>query len=316
MTQKPRLTFIYIAEGPEYQFMAVHLLASLREHFPKDVRAIGYCPEHTFDQIHPGVLKAHELMGAEIRPMRTEGMWDTPYGHGNKILAALQPRDSEYSAFVDSDVLFLKSNSPEELISPGKVSCSMAASMLWAPQTIWDDVYGAFDMPVPEERLRLMRDRRKAVVPYFSSGLVVFPEGPVDGKRFADVWYDTARILDRVEEIPKRRPYLDQISLPLAIRRAGLDVNILPEEQHYILGGVLRGRPLPEDRDIRTIHYRGTKILDEVGKLPYARKMLKRHTGSRYVRRLAPETATEDSVSADGIADTGLAEGGITDTES
>jgi hypothetical protein len=306
VTGRPRLTFIYIAEGPSYQFMAAYLLASLREQFPKDVRAIGYCPEQSFDQIHPGVLKAHELMGAEIRPMRTEGMWDTPYGHGNKILAALQPRDSEYSAFVDSDVLFLKPNTPDELISPGKVSCSMAASMLWAPQTIWDQIYGVFDMPVPEERLKLMRDRRRAVVPYFSSGLVVFPENPIGGKRFADVWYDTARQIDRVEEIPKRRPYLDQMSLPLAIQRAGLEVNILPEEQHFILGGVLRGKPLPKDRDIRTIHYRASKILNEVGMVPYARKMLKRHTGTRYVRRLAPAPEVEAQLDEMPGAETGV----------
>lgn len=288
---RPSLTVIYIVDIPQYQFMAVHLLASLREHFPKEVRAIGYCPEQTFDQLHPGVIRAHELMGAEIRPMRTEGMWDTPYPHGNKIIAALQPRDTDFSAFVDSDVLFLRPNTPEEIISPGKVSCSMAASMQWTGQEIWDRIYGVFDMPVPEERMRLMRDRRRAVVPYFSSGLVVFPEKPQNGQRFADVWYETARQIDRVEDIPKRRPYLDQMSLPLAIRRAGMEWNILPEEQHYILGGVLRGRPLPENRDIRTIHYRGTPILNEVGKMPYARAMLKRHTGTRFVQRLAPTHA-------------------------
>jgi hypothetical protein len=292
--QKPRLTLIYIVDLPDYQYMACYLLASIREYFPADVRVIGYCPEEKLAGIDPGVIRAHELMGAEIRPMLTEGRWDPAYPHGNKIIAALDPRDSEYSAFVDSDVLFLRRNHPEALIAEGKVSCSVAASMQWGEQEVWDQIYGVFDMPVPKDRVRLMRQSRGKVVPYFSSGLVVFPEGPVGGKRFADVWYDTAREIDRKTDLPARRPYLDQMSLPLAIRRAGLDWNILPEEQHYILGGKLRGKPLPEDRKIFTIHYRGMKILKELGLMPKARRLLRRQAGSGWIGNLRhPEAAEE-----------------------
>lgn len=288
----PRLTFFYIVEPPDYQIMACSLLASIRSHFGPDVAAVGYCPEHRMDELHPAVFKAHEIMGAEIRPMKTEGMWDTPYPHGNKIISALQPRDSEFSAFVDSDVLFLRANSPDNLVRDGGVSCSVAASMVWAEQTIWNDVYGVFDMPVPTERVRLMRQRHRSI-PYFSSGLVVFPEQAGPQGRFADVWYDTARQLDRVETIPKRRPYLDQLSLPVAIRRAGLDWNELPEEQHFILGGKLRGKPLPEGREIYTVHYRAEVILEEAAKRQ-AQRMLREQTGVRFVRRLTGKMPATD----------------------
>jgi hypothetical protein len=295
---KPLLTLIYIVDLPDYQHMACYLLASIRANFPGDVKAIGYCPDHKFSDIDPGVLRAHELMGAEIRPLRTEGRWNPAYPHGNKILAALEPRDSQYSAFVDSDVLFLRRNRPRALISPGRVSCSVAASMQWGEQTVWDEIYGVFGMPVPSERVRLMRRSRHKVVPYFSSGLVVFPEGPVNGARFADVWYETATEIDRKIDLPARRPYLDQMSLPVAIRRAGLEWNPLPEEQHYILGGLLRGEPLPEDREIFTVHYRGLKILKEVGLMKQARGMLRRQTGSGWIGNLR-----EPVVEAGGVDD-------------
>jgi hypothetical protein len=295
---RPLLTMTYIIDLPDYQNMACWLLASIREYFPPDVRAIGYCPEHKLDQIDPGVIAAHELMGAEIRTFRMNGRWDPAYPHGNKILAVLEPRDSEYTAFVDSDVLFLRKNRPEALIRPGMVSCSVAASMQWGEQEVWDQIYGVFDMPVPKERVRLMRQSRGKVVPYFSSGLVVFPEGPVNGRRFADVWYETATEIDRGTDLPAKRPYLDQMSLPLAIRRAGLDWNILPEEQHYILGGKLRGEPLPTDRDIFTIHYRNMKILKELGLMPKARGLLRRRAGSGWIGNLrgaaAPDETTDD----------------------
>ena len=280
----PRLTFAYIVEPPEYQIFACTLLASIRAQFGDDVGAIGYCPAHRMDEIHPSVFKAHDLMGGEIRPMVTQGMWDTEYPHGNKIIAAMQPRDSEFSAFVDSDVLFLNSNTAENLVSAGGVSCSVAASMTWAGQEIWPPIYGAFDMPLPTKRITYMRRPVGPVMPYFSAGLVVFPEtGP---QRFPDIWYDTARQIDRIETLDNRRPYLDQMSLPIAIKRAGLAWNELPEEQHFIMGGKLRGEPLPTDRTIYTVHYRHNGVLKESGLLGTARKLLQDKTGVPFVRRL------------------------------
>ncbi len=285
----PDLTFVYIVEPPDYQIFACTLLASIRRYFPPEVKAIGYCPEHRMAELHPAVIKAHDMMGAEIRPMRTEGMWDTPYPHGNKIIAAMQPRDGEFSAFVDSDVLFLRPNSTANLCQAGQVSASVAASMVWAQQSIWDTIYGTFHMPIPEQRIRLMRQSGRPVIPYFSAGLVVFPEAPGPGGRFPEVWFDTARQLDRVESLDKRRPYLDQMTLPVAIQRAGLGWNILPEEQHYILGGRLRGTPLPVGREIFTVHYRQLAVLKEAGLYKVAQATLHSQVGVPYVRRLIPD---------------------------
>lgn len=286
----PGLTFFYIVEPPNYQMMACLLLASIRRHFPAEIRAVGYCPAHRMDELHPAVHRAHAALDAEIRPMQTEAMWDSPYPHGNKIIASLQPRETEFSAFMDSDVMFLEDNRIENLAMPGRVSCSVAASMVWAEQDIWDRIYGLFGMAVPDERVRLMR-RRHLVAPYFSAGLVVFPEAAGPRGRFADLWHDTARRIDRLTDLPGRRPYLDQLSLPVAIRRAGLGWNILPEEQHFILGGRLRGKPLPKDRKIYTIHYRNHKILKEIGFNKRVRRLLKDAYGVRRVERLldAPE---------------------------
>lgn len=284
------LTIFYIVEPPEYEILSCYLLASIRTHFPASVKAIGYCPEHKYDDLHPAVHRAHELMNGEIRTFSTENRFDPEYPHGNKILATVEKRDSDYSMFVDSDVLFLTDNLPENLIVPGKVSCSMAASMLWADQSVWDVIYGALDVPIPEERYELMRRSKGAVIPYFSSGLVVFPEQDAGNGRFADTWYETAQIVDGVEDLDKKRPYLDQMTLPAAIRRARLDWNILPEEQHFILGGKLKDKPLPTDRTIYTIHYRNLKNLRNAGHMKTARKYLQKHTGQRFVRRLVEET--------------------------
>ena len=280
------LTIFYIVEPPEYEVLSCYLLASIRSHFPASVKAIGYCPEHRYHELHPAVHRAHELMGAEIRTFSTKDRFEPTYPHGNKILACLEKRDSGYSMFVDSDVLFLSDNTAENLVVPGHVSCSMAASMLWAEQSVWDDIYGALDVPFPSERYNLMRRSKGPVIPYFSSGLVVFPENDTANGRFPDIWYQTAQMVDKIDGLQKKRPYLDQMTLPTAIRRAGLDWNILPEEQHFILGGKLKKKPLPDDRTIYTIHYRNTQNLRDVGHMKTARNYLQTHTGEKFIRRL------------------------------
>ncbi|MFK7879804.1 hypothetical protein [Roseobacter sp.] len=282
------LTIFYIVEPPEYESMACYLLASIRARFAGTVQAIGYCPAHRYDALHPAVHVAHAKMGAEIRTFHTDARFDPPYPHGNKILAALEPRETKWSMFVDSDVLFIRDNAAANILRDGHVSCSMAASMLWAEQSIWEDIYGALDMDIPPERYPLMRRSKAPLIPYFSSGLVGFPETDTTGKgRFADIWYETAQIVDKIETLDRRRPYLDQMTLPAAIRRAGFNWNILPEEQHFILGGKLKNEPLPTDRDIYTIHYRNMDNLRQSGKLSEARENHKRLTGEKFVRRLA-----------------------------
>jgi len=145
-------------------------------------------------------------------------------------------------------------------------------------------------MELPEERFMLMKQKRgKARIPYFSSGLFSFPEHhrTADGKSFPQVWMDLAQTIDRDEAIPKKRPYLDQISLPLAIQKSGLAWNKLPDAQHYILGGKTRGEPLPTDREIFTVHYRQWDILKELGLSRQGKTMLERHAGVRRIAQIS-----------------------------
>ena len=282
----PSLTLYFIVEPPGYQFIACYLAASLREQFGPDITLLGYCPAHKFAEIDPDAIAVLKKMNVEVRPFAAEGRFEPVYPHGNKILATLEPRETEFSGFMDSDILCIRKNDPANIIKCGCVSLTPAASMNWAKQTIWDEIYKTCDMPMPEERIKLMRQKKGAKrLPYFSSGFVVFPQQHrnAEGKSFPEVWMEIAQTLDANPDIPKKRPYLDQISLPLAIRKAGLDWNMLPQEQHYILGGRMRGEPLPEDLTIYTVHYRKWQILKEVGLSRLGKQLLEKHAGVRRV---------------------------------
>lgn len=284
----PSLTLFFIVEPPSYQYLACYLAASIRNHMPPEVKIVGYCPEHRIGAVHPTVVETLRRMRCELRPMRTEGLFDPPYPHGNKIIACLQERDTDFSGFVDSDVLFLDENRVENLVADGAVSASPAASMRWAGEEIWPPIYGAFGLSVPTERILLMRDKRIPVPPYFSAGFVLFPERHrnAEGLSFAQTWHDTACRIDAIADLPGKRPYLDQMSLPVAIRRAGLRWNELPEEQHYIMGGSIRGRPLPTNRQIHIVHYRKWDVLKASGLGPQGYDELRRQVGTARVARI------------------------------
>lgn len=280
----PRLTCFFIVEPPDYQVMACYLAASLREQFGQSVALVGYCPAHRLAEVHPEVIRVLGLMGCEVRGFQTEGRFDPTYPHGNKILATMEKRDTEFSCFMDSDILCLKPNDVANITAPGKVSLTPAAWMGWGDQDMWGRIYGIVGLPLPEERIHLMKQKKgkgKEKIPYFSSGLFSFPEQfrTPEGKSFPEVWYEVAQAVDADPEIPQKRPYLDQMTLPLAIQKAGLTWNILPDTQHFILGGRSRGKPLPEDREIFTVHYRKWPVLKEAGLSGLGKKLLEKHAG-------------------------------------
>jgi hypothetical protein len=276
--------------------MACYLAASLREQFGDTVALVGYCPTPKLDLVHPEVKAALAKMGCDLRGFVVEGRFDPAYPHGNKILATLEPRDTEFSCFMDSDILCLRPNAVENIVKEGCVSLTPAASMGWGKQAIWDRIYATAGLPLPTERIRLMKQTKgKARIPYFSSGLFSFPEQfrTPTGQSFPQVWMDMAQTLDADPDIPAKRPYLDQMSLPLAIQKAGLAWNLLPDSQHFILGGKARGEPLPTDREIFTVHYRQWPLIKELGLSETAKTLLERHAGVKKIALAVKDSSPE-----------------------
>lgn len=268
------------------------MAASIREQFGAEVSLIGYCPEHRYGDLEKNVILVLRRLNCEIRTFRSVGQFDPEYPHGNKILATLEKRDTDFSGFMDSDILCIKPNKTENIMKSGSVSLTYAASMNWAPQSIWGDIYGACDMEVPKERVMLARQRKgEPRVPYYSSGFFTYPEDhrAADGKTFAETWMDIAQTVDARPEIPHKRPYLDQMTLPLAIARAGLEPNVMYEGQHYILGGKLRGQPLPTDMEIFTVHYRRWKVLKETQLSDIGKDMLQKQAGVKRVTEVGTD---------------------------
>jgi len=132
----PNLSNFFVANPPKYQGMGCYLAASIRTHFKEDVDLIGYCPAETIGDMDPYALAIYRKLNVDVRPIETAGVFDPPYPHRNKMVAAQQPRRTPYSAFMDSDMLFIAPNSVDQKYKAGHVSVAPATSMLWSGQDI------------------------------------------------------------------------------------------------------------------------------------------------------------------------------------
>ena len=282
----PSLTLHFIIQPPGYLYMACHLAASIRTHLPPEVEVIGYCPADVYDEMGKEPLEVLRRLRCKVERLETAGFFDPAYPHGNKLIAALAPKTTDYAAFLDSDMAFLRPCTIEELVAPAQVGMVPATSMRWADQSIWDDIYGVFGMPVPAERIKMTRDQRIDAVPYFNAGLFVIDETyrTSDGRRFAEVLMETAQTIDQHSFIPHKRPYLDQMALPVATLRAGMTWNIMPERYNYSIGGILRGKKLPHNADVTLLHYRNRDVLGDAGRKKDLDRMLNEQIGTRLVR--------------------------------
>lgn len=245
------VTFYYIAEGERLQAQALLLAASLQR-TQGGAAQIAYLPEGS--DVPEGFRDAMQVFGAECRPLPCpEGTWRGPYRHGNKILAAAQVRETQWSVFLDTDMLAIKPLDASDLPEPMQVGVVPEGILGWgAEPDRWTRVYGHFGLPVPEERIRLLRGARRMSPPYFNGGFVAVREGDRQGGRsFGEWWLDTARAIDWNVAVGGKRPWLDQASLPVAMARGGFAHRVLDERNNT---SISNGRRL-DGLDPAILHY-------------------------------------------------------------
>lgn len=78
---------------------------------------------------------------------------------------------------------------------------------LWDGNAEFETIYARLGLAVPTERIHLLRRRKKFnFIPDYSAGMIGFHELTADGRRFADLWNETALAIGRMDDIPHRRP--------------------------------------------------------------------------------------------------------------
>jgi hypothetical protein len=230
------LSVLFVADGARLEMQAWLLAASLaRAHEGRPLPAfLAYVSPARMAELAPLTRDLFEACGVALRPLPDPPAWRRPYPHGNKIVAACDTRDTDRAVFLDTDTVCMGPLDALADLPPDTVAAAPEGVATWGgSDDRWPRAYAHFGLPVPETRVRLLRGRRREFVPYFNAGVLAFPDRAEPG--FAARWLDTALDFDHNCRIGGKRPWLDQIALPLALARFGYRAHVLDESWNYSL---------------------------------------------------------------------------------
>lgn len=255
----PDIAFLFVVEGLRLEAQSLLLAASLRQHHPKAM-ILGYRPQTAPPAPAPVEAMFRAIGGALLPLPPPVNLWRSPYPHGNKIIALAQPRDTAISVFLDTDMVMTAPLTAADLPDHGEVSVVPEGVQTWGKEEgRWERVYAHFGLPVPEERIRLLRGARRRSPPYFNAGFVAQRETDrVEGKTFGQLWLDTASTIDTSVGVAAKRPWLDQIALPVTLRRFGLSARIIDEAANF---SISNGRVWPDPFTPKILHYHRSAFL-------------------------------------------------------
>ncbi|WP_416915024.1 MAG: hypothetical protein ACMUJJ_12785 [Roseicyclus sp.] len=246
----------FVADGERLEWQSWLLAASLAHaHRGRgDVHLYAYASSDWLLQIGPVTRAIYAEAGVDLRALPEPPNWAKPYPHGNKIVAATDPRGPGRGIFLDTDMICLKPLTELADLPATHIAAAPEGRPTWGPDDRWQRAYDHFGLPLPTSRVRLLRGDRPEHLPYFNAGLVAMPEdAQPDGKRFADHWLETALDFDHKCKIANKRPWLDQITLPLAIARFGYTAHVLDESWNHALSH--RGSAIDQTPDAHILHY-------------------------------------------------------------
>ena len=164
------VTVFFIIDGLKLEAQAGFLAASLVRYMSNSVHVIAYHREES----PPSPLICDILKKAGIALCSIKGTnvndanhWSEAWPIGNKILAAREPRESDISVFIDTDIIFQK---PINFAGEMGNAPLMAMIADFPLGGIDDDafiarVYNAFGLPPPLERVQLLSGKRKNCCP-------------------------------------------------------------------------------------------------------------------------------------------------------
>ncbi len=254
----PAHSIIFVVDGKELETKSLLLASSLARHHDVEtgVRLIAYIPERTLRELDPATRALYDACGVVVARLPSyDAIWAHPYPHGNKILAAARPRTSRRTTFLDTDMVCQAQITDIQAINPSEVFVVPEGRRTWGKRASdWAQAYAFFDLPPPEAQVTLLRGKKSTTLPYFNAGFVSFSDLPLtdDGKTFGRHWLEAASDFDWLCPVPDKRPWLDQITLPLVMADHGLDCLVLPEAYNYSISNRSDLSALP---DAKMIHY-------------------------------------------------------------
>lgn len=221
--------FHFICQHGELEIKSALLAASLHYFLQGKYQLIAALPTPTarWNTPRPQTIDFLQQLGVQFFEINNQIADDYPIG--NKVSALNIPVNAEHSIFLDSDLLLLQTWNPEQHLNSAPFSAKPADLATFGQDLeTWQSVYQLFDLPFPQQRV-ISTISRQVMLPYFNAGFIAIQ----NGLKFAETWLDSCQRIEAATHIINKRPWLDQIALPITAARLNLTFNCLDERYNY-----------------------------------------------------------------------------------
>ncbi|HTI96998.1 MAG TPA: hypothetical protein VL425_10885 [Rudaea sp.] len=226
--EAPAFAFVFVCHGGELEIKSLLLAASLRETFgdaPELIAAVPQ-PASIWREPSPAALEMLRRLRVDVRAV--ENPIGAEYPIGNKLACLSVPARARTVVVLDSDILCLRGFDNDPAAATGFAAKPADKRTFPGDDEIWRPLYAACGAE-PYARQVTTTFSGEPGPPYFNSG-VVFTTQPV---RLGTAWSECARTLNPLLEVQGQRHWLDQVALPIAVRRCALDFTTLGEDWNF-----------------------------------------------------------------------------------
>ncbi|WP_299591978.1 hypothetical protein [uncultured Tateyamaria sp.] len=195
--------------GHSLEWQSLVLASSVRNFLNPDVALYAFIDPSDADHMSQEHEHFFQTLRVRLRNLPDQSFFETPYPHGNKILICNQEFGEDRVIFLDSDMLFLRETSLDPVVQD-PVVLTYSLGQDWGNLSQWEQVYqlfGATQADIPHIELSELR----TVPAYYNAGMVSFSKD----SGFGQAWLKAAQTIDRATNIENKRPWLDQVALPL-----------------------------------------------------------------------------------------------------
>jgi len=249
---KPTITFV--THKGKLETQALLLAASLKFFNQNDFELIACVPENISHDKNFITNKTRAYLNdLNVSIKNTQNPINSDYLIGNK-LKCLNTTSAKQKLFLDTDILCTqKITLPNLYDNQIAIKPADRRTYLWTTDQ-WDYAYVKYtDNTLNDNDIIFSSAFNEPMLPYFNAG-VIYVNGCFN---IANTWSEIAKEIDNDEVLTNKRPWLDQLALPLAIKKSGLETILLTEKHNFPAN--IKG--ITSNSNIEILHYHRPSVL-------------------------------------------------------
>ena len=223
-----RYAFVFVCQQGDLETKALLLAASLLRFLRVDYELIAALPGPANLWGQPSNDTLALLSRWNVRCVPIENPIGPDYPIGNKLACLSVPTDADKLVFIDSDMLCLQEFRHMPRFERAFNAKPADFATYAADESAWLPAYAAVGVPLPSKRMAATVSG-ELMLPYFNAGMIAVRRDAGLGPE----WSRIAQALEADPQVLNKRPWLDQIALPLAVAKLELDVDCLDERCNY-----------------------------------------------------------------------------------